>query len=120
MAIYPVSAFDILLVAHLVGDYLFQTEWMAKNKANHWGALLVHCSVYTAIITLFAFLFIPEGISIWGVVIVFVTHVLLDRQKFVTFWYRHIMQVKDDRSGWLKIIIDQTFHLIVLAVVVWL
>ena len=24
--------FDLLLVAHLIGDFLFQTSWMAKNS----------------------------------------------------------------------------------------
>ncbi|WP_289137031.1 DUF3307 domain-containing protein [uncultured Brevibacillus sp.] len=109
------SAFDILLVAHLIGDYMFQTEWMAKYKAQRWLPLLAHCMVYTAIISLIAYLFIPGGLSVWAVLFVFVTHVILDRRTIVFFWYRKIMRVTDDGSKWLMVMCDQIFHLIVLA-----
>lgn len=109
------SAFDILLIAHLVGDYLFQTEWMAKYKAERWAPLLCHCLVYTAVIVLAAFLIIPGGISVWAILLVFISHVILDNRKLVVFWYRVIMRVKDDGAKWLTIMIDQTFHLIILA-----
>ncbi|GIP33350.1 DUF3307 domain-containing protein [Paenibacillus sp. J2TS4] len=114
------SAFDLLLIAHLIGDYLLQTEWMAKYKAERWGALLTHSLVYTAVIALFAFLWIPGGVSIWGILLVFGSHVFLDRRKPVAYWYEKIMRVTDERSKWLMIIVDQTFHLIVLALILLL
>jgi len=109
------SAFDILLLAHLIGDYMLQTEWMAKYKAQRWIPLLTHCVVYTVVIACMAYWFIPGGLSLWAILFVFVTHVLLDRRTFVYIWYRKIMRVTEDGSKWLMIICDQTFHLIVLA-----
>lgn len=109
------SSFDILLLAHLVGDYLLQTEWMAKYKAERWLPLLTHCLVYTTVVALFAFLWLPEGLSMWGIALVFVSHVILDRRTLVALWYKRIMRVTDEKSKWLMIVADQIFHLIVLA-----
>lgn len=112
----PISPFDLLLIAHLIGDYLLQTEWMAKYKAERWAPLLAHCTVYTLVIGLVSYLFIPAGLSWWAIGLVFVSHVFLDRRGFVAFWYRRVMRVTDDRNKWLMIVVDQSFHLIVLAV----
>ena len=46
------SPFDYLIIAHLLGDFPFQTSWMALNKANMWLPLLSHSALYTAIIGL--------------------------------------------------------------------
>ena len=44
------SLFDKLLVAHLVGDWLLQTEWQALNKSKNYRALLSHISTYSLVI----------------------------------------------------------------------
>jgi hypothetical protein len=36
-----------LIAAHLVGDFLLQTRWMALNKLEHWQPRLVHVLVYS-------------------------------------------------------------------------
>lgn len=35
-----------LLVAHFVGDFICQSDWMAINKSKRWDALGVHVAVY--------------------------------------------------------------------------
>lgn len=112
------SQFDVLFLAHLVGDYLLQTEWMAKYKAEQWRPLLAHCFVYTLTVSVAAYLFLPTGLSWWAIGFVFLTHVILDRRGIVRFWYERVMGVTDDRNKWLMIMVDQTFHLIILAVAV--
>ena len=49
-----VSVFAGFLVAHMVGDYLFQTDWQARHKRGGLGgdpvarrALLTHVTTYT-------------------------------------------------------------------------
>lgn len=105
------SLFDWLLVGHLVGDYLFQTRWMAEKKANEWLPLIVHSVTYSAVVTLLA---LPAGgLSPPAVVLVFCAHLLLDRREFINFWAKKI--TRTENSGWLKIMLDQTWHVIVLA-----
>jgi Protein of unknown function (DUF3307) len=37
---------------HWVGDFLFQTNWMATNKSHNFIALITHVSIYTLTLTL--------------------------------------------------------------------
>lgn len=35
-----------LLFIHWIADFVFQSDWMAKEKAKHMDALMIHCLVY--------------------------------------------------------------------------
>lgn len=39
-----------LLVAHFIGDFVFQSNWMALNKSKSWLALTAHVTIYAATI----------------------------------------------------------------------
>ena len=43
-----IDIYDILtlLLLHLIGDYVIQTRWMARNKSSDYAVLLVHAVVY--------------------------------------------------------------------------
>ena len=36
----------VLLVAHFVGDFICQSDWMAQNKSKSWTALAAHVTAY--------------------------------------------------------------------------
>lgn len=36
-----------LLATHFLADFVFQSDWMAKNKSSNWWALLFHVCVYS-------------------------------------------------------------------------
>ena len=40
----------VLLVAHFVGDFLCQSDWMAVNKSQRWDALALHVLAYSAVL----------------------------------------------------------------------
>lgn len=105
-----------LMVGHLVGDFLFQTRWMAENKATQWVPLLIHASLYTGIIALFA---LPGGgLTWWSLLFIFAAHLGLDRRGFTKWWLKHVNKSGD--MFWLVIVHDQAWHVLVLAVVVLL
>lgn len=39
-----------LLVGHFVGDFIYQSDWMAENKSKRWDVLAAHVAVYTLVI----------------------------------------------------------------------
>ena len=41
----------VLLVAHFIGDFVCQSDWMAINKSKRWDALAAHVGVYIAVLT---------------------------------------------------------------------
>lgn len=102
--------FSCLLIGHLVGDFLLQNNWMAVNKAKNWLALITHSLVYT--VTIYLFALIAGGISLTAIIIIFIAHLILDRRHFVRWWLTNISKSPD--IFWLQIMIDQTFHLLIL------
>jgi hypothetical protein len=111
------SQFDFLLIGHFIGDFLLQTSWMAQYKATKWIPLLTHVTIYTIVVAVFGFL--SGGLSLWGILIIFIGHVILDRKKFVSFWVKNIQRADGPSQGWLSIVADQIFHLILLAIAIY-
>jgi hypothetical protein len=112
------SPFDLLLVGHLIGDFLLQTKWMALNKEKQWIPLFTHVSIYIFIIFLFGLLF--DGLSLLSLALLFIGHVILDRRSFVVFWVKHIQMSSGFEKGWLSIVVDQIFHIILLTVAIYM
>jgi len=78
-----------MLLGHLCGDFLMQTEWMALNKSKNtwigWTAALVHCILYTLAVCLFMWNFQP----IW-MVVVFLTHFPIDKFALAEVYMHYI------------------------------
>lgn len=110
------NLFEWLLVGHLIGDFLLQTRWMADNKANRLLPLVIHSLVYTAAV--FACSLPVGGIRFSTVVLVLITHMMIDKRNLVLWWVTHVNKSPD--MFWLQIINDQIFHLLVLVLVVYL
>jgi hypothetical protein len=110
------TVFSYLLIGHLIGDFLFQTSWMAMFKATKWIPLVIHCFVYTISVT--AVVFLGYGLlPIGAILLLFISHMFLDRRTFVSWWVKHIMKAKGTESKWLCIMADQIFHIIILGAV---
>lgn len=71
-------------LAHLVGDYVLQSHWMATRKTKAWKPALAHALSYTA-----AFLPLtrdPRRLAVIGG-----THYLIDRYRLA----RHVAYLKN-------------------------
>jgi hypothetical protein len=112
------SLFDKLLVAHLVGDWLLQTEWQALNKSKNNRALFSHISIYSLVI--FGVLVITFGFrnpSIYLMVLMLaVSHALLDLGWPVVHFMRRFRLIVDrPPERWLVMAVDQVLHIVLLA-----
>ena len=111
--------FIYLLIAHLIGDWIIQTYWMANEKSKHFAPLLVHVASYH--IFTFGALYLA-GVdfmkAFWATLFLAVTHALLDNRRFEFWWLRRIKKVAErDVPVWLLLGVDQSFHLILLFLV---
>jgi hypothetical protein len=117
MGLILMTLFNWLLVGHLVGDYILQTRWMAEKKSQEFLALFVHSAVYTASVALLALLTYrtngASGLSWWAIGLIFLAHLALDQRKFINFWARKING--NANIEWLKITLDQSWHILILA-----
>ncbi len=104
--------FTWLLLGHLAGDFLFQNRLMAENKQKKWLILILHSIVYTFFIFLFSIPF--GGLSVTSVFIIILTHIILDDKRIINWWTKYITNTNEK---YLTIIVDQTFHLLILALI---
>lgn len=111
-----------IVLAHLAGDYVLQSHWMATEKVRRWVPALAHAATYT----------LPYVLVTRSVVALFVigvTHAVIDRYRLA----RHVVWAKNQlaparfRPGrtatgypedtppwlavWLLILVDNTMHL---------
>jgi hypothetical protein len=113
------------LIAHGVGDYILQSEWMAREKTKRSLAAFVHCIFY-----ILPFLFITQNPS--TLLVIGGSHFVIDRWHIA----RHVAWLKnrpwpgsrpwsDCRAtgfgpetpawvaGWLVVIIDNLMHILI-------
>jgi hypothetical protein len=100
---------SLAFLGHLVGDYLFQTDWMAENKKKQSLACLIHSVIWTGCVVLF---------TGWGwipFIILLAFHFIQDRTYLVRNWMRLIGQDRFATGAyapWSMVIVDNTFHLL--------
>lgn len=63
-----------LVICHLIGDYVLQTDFIAKTKGTNWYHLFVHCALY---IVPFIIVF---GFN-WKILFLFAVHIIVDPLK---------------------------------------
>lgn len=76
------------LVAHLVGDWLLQSHWMATQKFTNWGAALLHVVVY-------GLCFLPLQPSPAALAVIVGSHLVIDRWRLA----RHVIYAKNWAFG---------------------
>jgi len=118
------------LLAHVIGDYVLQSEWMAINKVKSTVAAMVHATVYTL-----PFLFLTQNLS--ALAIILGTHFLIDRLSLARYlvwlhnllsppsWWYSWKEAKENFGArkttpaflavWLLIIMDNTLHVVINA-----
>jgi hypothetical protein len=52
-----VNLIALLLLAHFVGDFILQSDWMAGNKTTSWKAMGSHIGLYTLCLVPFGLVF---------------------------------------------------------------
>ena len=83
----------ILLVCHMVGDYILQTDFLAKTKGENWWHLVAHCFLYS----LPFYIFYGMDWRIWTLIC---THFIIDMLKA--------------RCNSINYLQDQILHMIIL------
>jgi len=111
------------LLLHLIGDYVFQTDWMARAKMRATLAAALHAVVYSL-----PFLLLSPSPA--AIAVIAVSHYLIDRYRLarhlafaknkLTSWHLkwadcHTTGFPTDvppgHAFWLMILIDNTMHL---------
>jgi|SRR3990172_2257543 len=114
------------IVAHLVGDYILQSHWMATSKRQSSIAAGIHAVTYTIPFTL-----ITQ--NIYALLIISITHFFIDRFGLAAWvvWAKNGFPRDVGSHGfpkdtppflavWLLIIVDNTLHIIINGLAIWM
>ena len=78
----------ILVLCHLVGDYVLQIDFIAKSKGNNVYHLLVHCLLYC----------LPFYIAfgfVWQLIPILLLHIVIDllkaKFKLIPYWLDQVL-----------------------------
>lgn len=121
-------------LAHMVGDYLIQSHWMATEKTKRWWPAIVHGVTYTL-----PFLFITQSVT--ALAVIAGTHIVIDHYRLARYlvWFRNQFapwrfrptlrrsptgtpaDAPDWLAVWLLFIADNIVHVLInIAAVIWL
>ncbi|CAA0134567.1 Uncharacterised protein [Mycolicibacterium vanbaalenii] len=119
-------------LAHLVGDYVIQSHWMAVEKTKRWWPAIAHAVTYGL-----PFLLITQ--SPVALLVIVGTHAVIDRHRLARHlvWFKNQFAPFAFRPGhtatgypddtppwlsfWLLIAADNILHMLInVAAVVWL
>lgn len=118
------EVFVVLVVTHLVGDFLLQTDWQARYKEGGLGpdpvrrrALRNHIVTYTAsflpaLIWIAAEASLAKAVLI-GIVIA-VPHWIQDDGRLLNAWMVLVKGTSGTTSPGLRVAVDQSFHVLFL------
>lgn len=83
------------LIAHAVGDYLFQSHWMATEKTKRSVAALAHVVAYTLA-------FLPLTRSPAALLAIAASHFVIDRWRLARFvvWAKNQIAPRAARFPW--------------------
>ena len=121
-----VSVFTAFLVAHMVGDYLFQTDWQARHKRGGLSGDRVAFKALVSHVTTYTLAFVPAliwigdqldaGWALLSAVLVFVPHLLIDDGRFVRAYLANVKRADGFDVG-LAASVDQSYHVLSLFLV---
>ncbi|QPO16744.1 membrane protein [Mycobacterium phage Pound] len=120
-------------LAHMVGDYLIQSHWMANAKTKKWLPATLHGVTYGL-----PFLLITQ--SVLALAVIVITHIVIDHYRLARYvvWFRNQLAPREWRptlseptgtppeapvwlSTWLLFIADNILHMLInVAAVLWL
>jgi Protein of unknown function (DUF3307) len=118
-----VQVFAVFVVSHVVGDYIFQTEWQALHKHGGLGdsptkrrALLSHIATYTlAYVPALIWLSGSLGVGVFGVaILIALPHLIQDDGRLLTSYARIFKKADIATNLLLGALLDQSFHIVAL------
>jgi hypothetical protein len=87
-----------ILLAHLTGDYVLQSSWMAVGKLQRWLPAVAHGVAYT----------LPHALitqSPWALLVIGGTHILFDRYDMACrmVWLRNHLAPRREWQPWAEV-----------------
>ena len=100
------------VAGHMVGDYLFQSDYLAKGKRTDDYLMFAHSVLYTVGVHLVYLLGFNKCLTYEELSFIMFTHMLVDIIKS-----RGILKVNGKEREDIKLIVDQALHYLTLILI---
>jgi hypothetical protein len=101
--------FPALLLGHMIGDWVLQSDYMAANKFDSVAARAWHVLVYPATVFFVSCWFVPDGFLLTLAIWMLASHFVIDSRRWRT-----------SAPLFVQIVADQTLHFAALFLfIVW-
>jgi hypothetical protein len=120
-----VEIFAVFLVSHLVGDYLLQTEWQARNKHGGLTGSTVQRRALAAHVATYTLAYVPALIWLWKsnhawvfllALGIAVPHLIQDDGQLLVRYAAAVKKTDLRANPGLAVALDQSFHVLTLFV----
>lgn len=104
------------IYAHLIGDYILQTDWMSQNKKTKTLPCVIHILTYLIP-------FLLTNIIWWKIILIGIEHFIQDRTNIVVDFMKLTGSedfTKPPFAPWSIILVDNIFHILFIAWIVTL
>jgi hypothetical protein len=103
------SPFERAFVAHLVGDFLLQNDWMARHKTKlHHPAAWIHAGIHA--------LLLAWALGWMGGVVLGIVHLLVDTGRPLDWWIRVFKKCEGSpQLPLIRLWTDQAIHIATIA-----
>jgi hypothetical protein len=118
-----VEVFLVLIVSHLVGDFLLQTDWQAKYKYGGLGPDPVRRRALGTHIVTYMLCFVPALVwiaaegglarAVLAAIVVAVPHWVQDDGRLLDLYMAAVKGTAETSPG-LRVAVDQSFHVVAL------
>jgi len=103
------------ILAHFIGDFVIQNDWMAINKKRSNWICTIHVFFY-----MIPFLF--TELTVIQLTLVAIQHWLQDRTVFIGWWCKLVGSFQNELNHkslpWGHFVVDQIFHFLWIWIVV--
>jgi hypothetical protein len=101
----------LLIISHLIGDFVFQTSRTAEEKKEKLSDLLKHCMLYTLIVAVVLFTSTNIRNSVIPLIIIAISHFTID-----------LARIYVDKKGKIRLqtisyFVDQALHLGIMLII---
>jgi hypothetical protein len=122
-----VEVFAVLLVSHLAGDFVVQTEWQARNKFGGLGADSVKRRALLAHIFSYTLCFVPalvwlsadvSGAGLAGLAaLIAIPHLVQDDGRLLSAYLARVKRTRAEPGDLVYFGVDQSVHVLALFAV---
>lgn len=99
------SLYLLLILAHALGDYALQSDYIAKEKQQSLYVLFIHTMVWTCTIVIICFLAGYRPSTTLIIFTLLIPHALMDYAKVQSAWFITVFP-----NPKVQLAVDQVFH----------